>query len=231
MSTRTIGIVMNGITGRMGYRQHLVRSILAIRDQGGVELSDGSRLQVDPILVGRNAERVKEIADRHNVPRWTTDLTEALSGDDEIYFDAQLTTVREESILQAIAAGKAVYTEKPISESLEGSLRLARAAPEAGLKDGVVERVVGVIVVVVRSDGSDHAQQQQGGNDEAGVRRGGLFFNNNRLDFHDGGDIATGQSRSCGQAEDGSESSKFGHDHAPFHLTDAVTGNIEATVA
>ena len=107
MSTRTIGIVMNGITGRMGYRQHLVRSILAIRDQGGVELSDGTRLQVDPILVGRNAERVKEIADRHNVGRWTTDLTEALSGDDEIYFDAQLTTVREESILQAIAAGKA----------------------------------------------------------------------------------------------------------------------------
>lgn len=136
---RRIGIVMNGITGRMGYRQHLVRSILAIRDQGGVELADGSRLQVDPILVGRNLEKVKEIADRHGVERYTTDLTEALANpDDTIYFDAQLTTVREKAIMQAIAAGKDIYTEKPISESLEGSLRMARAAAEAGVKNGVV---------------------------------------------------------------------------------------------
>ncbi|MGI8418619.1 MAG: Gfo/Idh/MocA family protein [Nakamurella sp.] len=136
---RTIGIIMNGITGRMGYRQHLVRSILAIRDQGGVQLADGSRLQVDPILVGRNLERVKEIADRHGVDRYTTNLTEALANpDDTVYFDAQLTTVREQSILQAIAAGKHVYTEKPISESLEGSLRMAKAAAGAGVKNGVV---------------------------------------------------------------------------------------------
>ena len=136
---RTIGIIMNGITGRMGYRQHLLRSILAIRDQGGVELADGSRLQVDPILVGRNLERVKEIAERHGVDRYTTDLDAALANpDDQIYFDAQLTTVREESILKAIAAGKDIYTEKPISESLEGSLRMARAAKEAGVKNGVV---------------------------------------------------------------------------------------------
>ncbi|TWP34147.1 Gfo/Idh/MocA family protein [Leekyejoonella antrihumi] len=130
---------MNGITGRMGYRQHLVRSILAIRDEGGVELADGSRLQVDPILVGRNLDRVREIAERHGVERYTTNLAEALANpDDRIYFDAQLTTVREQSILDAIAAGKDVYTEKPISESLEGSLRLAKAAAEAGIKDGVV---------------------------------------------------------------------------------------------
>jgi predicted dehydrogenase len=139
MATKTVGIIMNGITGRMGYRQHLLRSILAIREQGGVELSDGSRLQVDPVLVGRNADRVKEIADRHNVARWTTDLDAALANpEDTVYFDAQLTTVREESILKAIAAGKHVYTEKPISESLEGSLRLARAAADAGIKHGVV---------------------------------------------------------------------------------------------
>ncbi len=137
--TRRIGIIMNGITGRMGYRQHLLRSILAIRDQGGLELADGSRLQVDPILVGRNLERVKEIAERHGVDRYTTDLDAALANpDDTIYFDAQLTTVREESILKAIAAGKDIYTEKPISESLEGSLRMARAAQEAGVKNGVV---------------------------------------------------------------------------------------------
>jgi predicted dehydrogenase len=137
--TRSIGIIMNGVTGRMGYRQHLVRSILAIRDQGGVELPDGSRVQVDPVLVGRNLEKIKDIAERHGIDRFTTDLDAALANpDDAIYFDAQLTTVREESILKAIAAGKHVYTEKPISESLEGSLRLARAAREAGVKNGVV---------------------------------------------------------------------------------------------
>ena len=139
MATTTLGIIMNGITGRMGYRQHLVRSILAIRDQGGVELSDGSRVQVDPILVGRNAEKIEEIARRHGISRWTTDLGEALANPhDTIYFDAQLTSVREESILAAIAAGKDVYTEKPISEGVAGALRLARAATEAGVKNGVV---------------------------------------------------------------------------------------------
>jgi predicted dehydrogenase len=139
MEKKTIGIIMNGVTGRMGYRQHLVRSILAIRDQGGVELSDGSRVQVDPILVGRNAGKLREIAERHGIGRWTTDLTEALANpSDTTYFDAQLTTVREDSILKAIAAGKNVYTEKPIAVSVEGSLRLARAAAQAGVKNGVV---------------------------------------------------------------------------------------------
>jgi len=133
MTTQRLGVIMNGVTGRMGYRQHLVRSILAIRDQGGVELSDGSRVQVDPILVGRNAGKLREIADRHGVARWTTDLDAALANPDEtIYFDAQLTTVREHCILKAIAAGKHVYTEKPLSVSVDGSLRLARSAAEAG---------------------------------------------------------------------------------------------------
>ena len=136
---RRVGIIMNGITGRMGYRQHLVRSILAIRDQGGVTLSDGSRLVVDPILVGRNHDKVAEIARRHDIERFTTDLDAALADpNDEIYFDAQLTTVREEALLKAMAAGKNVYTEKPIAEDLQGSLRLARAAKEAGVKNGVV---------------------------------------------------------------------------------------------
>jgi len=139
MEQKTIGIIMNGVTGRMGYRQHLVRSILAIRDQGGVELSDGSRVQVDPILVGRNAGKLREIAQRHGIGRWTTDLDEALANpSDTTYFDAQLTTVREDSILKAITAGKNVYTEKPIAVSVEGSLRLARAAAQAGVKNGVV---------------------------------------------------------------------------------------------
>ncbi|CAI9403749.1 MULTISPECIES: Gfo/Idh/MocA family protein [Aestuariimicrobium] len=137
MVTR-VGIIMNGVTGRMGYRQHLVRSILAIREQGGVALADGTRLMPDPILVGRNADKLAEIAGRHGIERWTTDLDEALATDDEIYFDAQLTNVREQSLLRAIAAGKDVYTEKPIAESLEASLRLARAAEQAGVRVGVV---------------------------------------------------------------------------------------------
>jgi predicted dehydrogenase len=132
-------VLMNGVTGRMGYRQHLVRSILAIRDEGGVLLADGRRVQLEPVLIGRNDLRLKEIADRHCLTRWTTDLAEAL--DDHpgaIYFDAQVTSQREEAILSAIKSGMSVYTEKPIAESLEGALRLADAARAAGVKNGVV---------------------------------------------------------------------------------------------
>ena len=139
MATRTIGVIMNGVSGRMGYRQHLVRSIVAIRDSGGVELSDGSRLQVDPILVGRNPTRIKEIADTHGIARWTTDLAAALADDgDMVYFDAQITAAREEAVLAAIAAGKHVYAEKPVADTLATTLRLANAAREAGVKNGVV---------------------------------------------------------------------------------------------
>jgi predicted dehydrogenase len=139
MTTRCLGIIMNGITGRMGYRQHLVRSVLAIRDQGGLELSDGRRVQVDPILVGRDAERVEAIARRHDVARWTTDLTAALADpDDSVYFDAQLTSVRAPAVHRAIAAGKHVYAEKPIAEDEAEALGLADAADRAGVKHGVV---------------------------------------------------------------------------------------------
>ena len=76
----TLRIAMNGVTGRMGYRQHLVRSILPIRDQGGVTLPDGSRVQVEPVLVGRNADKLKELAALHDVEHWTTDLDAAIDG-------------------------------------------------------------------------------------------------------------------------------------------------------
>ncbi|WP_116950223.1 Gfo/Idh/MocA family protein [Jiangella endophytica] len=139
MAVKSLGVVMNGVTGRMGYRQHLVRSILAINEQGGVELSDGSRVTLDPVLVGRNEEKLRDLATRHGLERWTTDLDAAL-GDaaNVIYFDAQLTSVREESIVKAIDAGKHVYTEKPVSESVEGALTLAKQAKTAGVKNGVV---------------------------------------------------------------------------------------------
>ncbi|MFK0246365.1 Gfo/Idh/MocA family protein [Amycolatopsis azurea] len=139
MTTRKLGVVMNGVTGRMGYRQHLVRSVLAIREAGGVELSDGSRVQLEPVLVGRNADKLEEIATRHGLTRWTTDLDAALGDDDlPLYFDAQLTAVREKSIVRAIDAGKHIYTEKPVAESVEGALALARHAEAAGVKNGVV---------------------------------------------------------------------------------------------
>src|SRR5579864_1227177 len=95
MNEQRVGIIMNGVTGRMGLNQHLVRSILAIRDQGGVALADGSRLLPDPILVGRNANKLESIAKKHGVTRWTTDLARALANrEDAIYFDAQLTALR-----------------------------------------------------------------------------------------------------------------------------------------
>ncbi len=139
MTTRKLGVVMNGVTGRMGYRQHLVRSVLAIREAGGVELADGSRIQLEPVLVGRNADKLEEIATRHGLTRWTTDLDAALGDEDlPLYFDAQLTAVREKSIVRAIDAGKHIYTEKPVAESVEGALALAKHAETAGVKNGVV---------------------------------------------------------------------------------------------
>jgi predicted dehydrogenase len=138
-SVRSIGIILNGVTGRMGYRQHLVRSILAIREQGGVALPDGTRLWPEPLLVGRDAERVAAIARRHGLDRWTTSLDDALADADlPVYFDAQLTQVREKALAAAIEAGKHVYTEKPVADSLDGALRLARAAASAGVVHGVV---------------------------------------------------------------------------------------------
>ncbi|WP_022882794.1 Gfo/Idh/MocA family protein [Gryllotalpicola ginsengisoli] len=135
----TIGIIMNGASGRMGYRQHLVRSILAIRDQGGVELSDGRRVQVRPMLVGRSAEKLREIAQRHDIADYTTNLDEALADESfEVYADFLVTKARVPAITKAIAAGKAIYTEKPTAETFEDALQLARAAAEAGVKNGVV---------------------------------------------------------------------------------------------
>ncbi|MFC5289700.1 Gfo/Idh/MocA family protein [Actinokineospora guangxiensis] len=130
---------MNGVTGRMGYRQHLLRSILAIRDDGGIPMPDGDRLVPVPILVGRDTAKVSAIAARHDIASWTTDLDTALSDDTaEVYFDAQITSVREKSVLAAIAAGKHIYVEKPTADTLDGALALARAAAAAGVRSGVV---------------------------------------------------------------------------------------------
>ena len=139
MSESTIGIIMNGASGRMGYRQHLVRSILAIREQGGVLLSDCTRVQVEPILVGRNETKLAELAQLHGIEHYTTDLDAALADPRwQIYADFLVTKARASAIKKAIAAGKAIYTEKPTAETYEDALELARLATEAGIKNGVV---------------------------------------------------------------------------------------------
>jgi predicted dehydrogenase len=137
---RSIGIVVNGVTGRMGYRQHLVRSLLAIREQGGVPLAGGGHIWPEPVLVGRDPDKLAAIAAQHGLTEWTTDLDAALARPDvEIYFDSQVTSQREKAIRQAIAAGKHVYTEKPLAESSAASIELAELAESAGVRNGVVQ--------------------------------------------------------------------------------------------
>src|SRR4051794_21517955 len=140
MIQRTIGVIMNGVTGRMGAHQHLARSIVAIREQGGVRLPDGDTVMPDPILVGRNEHKLRRLADEHKIERWSTDLERCLANPaDTVYFDAQVTARRAESVRAAIRAGKHVYCEKPTASDLAPALELARLARRAGVKNGVVQ--------------------------------------------------------------------------------------------
>jgi predicted dehydrogenase len=140
MSTRRLGIVMHGVTGRMGLNQHLIRSVKAIREQGGVRLADGTRVMPDPILVGRGAERMAALAAQHGGLRWSTDLDAALADPkDEVFFDAATTQMRPSLVHKAIAAGKHVYCEKPSATNLEEALAIWRAAEKKGVKHGVVQ--------------------------------------------------------------------------------------------
>ncbi len=140
MTEHRVGIIMNGVTGRMGTNQHLIRSIVAIRDQGGVKVDDHTTIMPDPILVGRNEDKLRKLAAEHGVDRWTTDLEGALANPDDIlYFDSQQTLRRADGIKQAIAAGKHIYCEKPTAVDTDTALELARLAKEAGVKNGVVQ--------------------------------------------------------------------------------------------
>jgi len=137
---KRVGIIMNGVTGRMGTNQHLVRSILEIRKQGGVALKSGERLMPEPILVGRNAAKLEALAKQHGVTRWTTDLEGALRNPrDEIFFDAASTQLRPKLLKKAIAAGKHIYCEKPVSTTLAEAKDLYAAAKKARVKHGVVQ--------------------------------------------------------------------------------------------
>ncbi len=138
-TTRTLRIAMNGVTGRMGYRQHLLRSILPIREQGGVELPDGSRVQVEPILVGRNESKLADLAKQHDVAEYTTDLDAMIHAEDtDVVFDAAMTNLRAGTLAKAMKAGKHVYTEKPTAETLTEAIDLARLREETGVTAGVV---------------------------------------------------------------------------------------------
>jgi predicted dehydrogenase len=140
MAEQRLGVIMNGVTGRMGTNQHLARSVMAIRKEGGVRLADGTRVIPDPILVGRNAKKLKKLAAEHGLERWTTDLDEALGNpDDTVFFDAASTKLRPAVLKKALAAKKHIYCEKPVATSLAQALDLYRAARKAGVRHGVVQ--------------------------------------------------------------------------------------------
>jgi len=131
---------MNGVTGRMGANQHLMRSIVEIIRQGGVKIGDGEVIMPEPVLVGRNPDKLSHLAEMSGIDNWTTDVAAAIDDDRYgVYFDAQTTTRRVDAVKQAISAGKHVYCEKPIAERLEDAMELYRLAERAGVKHGVVQ--------------------------------------------------------------------------------------------
>ena len=140
MTTQRLGIIMHGVTGRMGMNQHLIRSIVAIRNQGGVSLSNGTKIMPDPILIGRNAEKIEALAKANGITRFGTDLDKALANkDDTVFFDAGTTQMRPTLLAKAIQAGKHVYCEKPIATNLNEAVEIARLAEKSGLKHGAVQ--------------------------------------------------------------------------------------------
>lgn len=145
MEIRKIGVILSGVTGRMGTNQHLVRSILAIIKQGGVKISPDLTLMPEPILTGRNANKLAALAEAHGPEAigkplpWTTDLDEALAGDAEIFFDASSTLLRKEFVERAVRAGKHIYCEKPTATTTADALAIAETVEQAGLKNGVVQ--------------------------------------------------------------------------------------------
>jgi predicted dehydrogenase len=140
MATKRLGLIMHGVTGRMGLNQHLIRSIVAIRAQGGVPLANGDRAMPDPVLIGRNAEKIEALAREHGIARYGTDLDAALANrDDSVFFDAGTTQMRPALLAKALRAGKHVYCEKPIATTLSEALEVCKLAQASGLKHGAVQ--------------------------------------------------------------------------------------------
>ncbi len=140
MAEHKIGIIMNGVTGRMGTNQHLMRSITEIIKQGGVRLSSGETIMPDPVLVGRNENKLKELCTMSGVKKMSTDLDQVLADPyNVIYFDAQITGKRAEGIRKAVKAGKHIYCEKPIATDTKEAMELYQLCKNAGVKTGVVQ--------------------------------------------------------------------------------------------
>lgn len=140
ITTHTVGIIMNGVTGRMGTNQHLLRSIVPILSQGGVKINEQEVIMPAPVLVGRNPVKLKKLSRQTGIEEWTTDLDSVLGNDNyHIYFDAQRTDLRFESVKKAVAAGKHIYCEKPTALTTSDAVRLHHIAEGGGVKHGVVQ--------------------------------------------------------------------------------------------
>src|SRR5207237_5498468 len=139
MADRKIGVVIDGATGRLATTQHL-RALLYIRREGGLSLKDGNRLMPEPLLLGRNRDKLAALADKSGGLRWSIDRDACLADPAiDIYFDATATGGRPDRARAAFAAGKHVYLEQPIADNLEDAPALARAAQRAGRKGGLVQ--------------------------------------------------------------------------------------------
>jgi predicted dehydrogenase len=140
MKQHKVGIILNGVTGRMGTNQHLLRSICPIIEQGGIAISEDEVIMPDPILVGRNPDKLQQLAERSGVTKTTTHLETALADPhNTIYFDAQTTGRRADCVRQAVAAGKHCYLEKPVAVDVNTAMELYELCQKAGLKSGVVQ--------------------------------------------------------------------------------------------
>lgn len=140
MTIHKLGIIMNGVTGRMGTNQHLMRSLVEIIKQGGVQISPSEFIVPDPVLVGRNEIKLKQLAEMSGVEKWTTDLDSVLNDPAySVYFDAQTTGRRAEAVKKAAKAGKHIYCEKPVATDTETAMELYRVCEQTGVKHGVVQ--------------------------------------------------------------------------------------------
>lgn len=140
MKQHRVGIIMNGVTGRMGTNQHLMRSVAEIIKQGGVKISPSETIMPDPILVGRDANKLEKLCQQSGVKKMSTNLDEVLADPQyAVYFDAQVTGQRAVGVKKAVAAGKHIYCEKPTAVDTKTALALYDLCVKAGVKNGVVQ--------------------------------------------------------------------------------------------
>ncbi len=140
MATQRLGIIMHGATSRIGTTQHLMNSLVPIIAEGGLPLANGDRLMPDPILLGRTPEKMAALAARFGIKRWSTDIDACLADkNDALFFECAYGGNRVELARRAIAAGKHIYLEKPVAESMAEVLALRETAEAAGVSHAVMQ--------------------------------------------------------------------------------------------